>query len=373
MRILLTCHVRFASALAWYAYHLARGLRSAGHDVYLSSQRGSPLAEWARTAGIPGTDQFDYHSANPLHLAQAVRQLRRVVREYEPDVLNAHCPPGHALLAWVNSGRRPLIRTAAEPRSPRNNAVNRFIHERRTDGLIYSTATSAVRYAQVFSLTRVAQQVIYPGLDLSLFPETAFANWRQRLSVPDDALFAAVVARMSPEKGQEKLIEALALLEPGVRSRIVVLLTGDDNRQRTWRDLELLAQQKGVASSLRFASRLDDVRPLLSEIDLGVITSLRSEAVCRIALEYMAYGKPVITSDVNILPEVVRHDDTGWVFPSQEPARLAWLLERATTERAALRDMGERGRARLESEFTLAGMTERTIVYYQQVLARHGQ
>ena len=55
-----------------------------------------------------------------------------------------------------------------------------------------------------------------------------------------------------------------------------------------------------------FPDKLDDVRPLMSELDVGVITSTRSEAICRVALEYMSFGIPVMASDVNILPEVVR-------------------------------------------------------------------
>ncbi|MBK6766095.1 MAG: glycosyltransferase family 4 protein [bacterium] len=372
MKILLTCHVRFASAMAWYTLHLARGLRTAGHDVFLYAQRMSPLADWARAEELLLNDDFDFHTTNPLELARAVRHLHATFHRFKPDVLNPHCPPGHALVAWVNRSRGlPVVRTVAEPRPPKSNLINRWIHERRTDAMIYSTASSLPRYRTAFRFARQIEEVIHPGLDLALFPAVATENWRARLNVPAHALFGAIVARLSPEKGQELLIEALALLSPAERNQFVVLLTGDDNRQRSAADLRALAQNRGVVDSLRFESRLADVRPLLAEIDVGIITSVRSEAVCRIALEYMAYAKPIISTDVNILAEVVRDGVNGWSVPVGDAAAMANALRRALTERDRLPMIGESGRTLVETEWSLSQQTAQTVSLFQRLLVEH--
>lgn len=373
MRILLTCHVRFASAMAWYTFHLARGLQAQGHSVWLSAQRGSPLASWAATERIPGDYSRDFHSANPLELWRSLSSIRKAIGNFKPDILNPHCPPGHALVAFANGRRLPLIRTVAEPRPPKRQAINRILHERWTDGIIFSTASSLPRYANAFNLQYTAQRVVLPGLDLALFPKTSPAAYRRELQVPDNALFGAIVARMNPEKGQEVLIEALTLLPEVYRRQIVVLLTGDDNRQRTSADLQRLAESKGVASSLRFMNRLPDIRPLLAEIDLGIITSTRSEAVCRVALEYMAYSKPIISTDVNILSEVVRRGENGWCVPVSNPRMMADALVAAIGDRDSLSAMGERGRQMLESEFSLEKMTADTLSFYQEVIVSRGR
>lgn len=372
MRILLTCHVRFASAMAWYAHNLARGLLASGHQVLLYAQAGSPLADWAVRDSVPLNASFNFHSSNPLELSAAIRHLRKSIREFKPDVLNPHCPPGHALLAWVNLDNNfPLIRAVAEPRSPKRNWINRWLHESHTDAMIYSTASSQPRYASVFSFNRQLQRVISPGLDLCLFPTTPSEGWRTKLKIPEQAVFAAIVARMSPEKGQELLIEALALLTADERSQVVVLLTGDDNQQRTSEDLKQLAVTRGVLDSLRFAPRLSDVRPVLSEIDLGIITSIRSEAVCRIALEYMAYSKPIISTDVNILPEVVLDGVNGWCVPVGKPEAIAKSLRAAILQRDELTRRGKQGRKLLEEQFTLSRQSEQTVALYEEVVKRH--
>jgi len=358
--------------MAWYAFHLGRGLRSAGHDVFLYAQSDSPLAGWARAERLPLNDEFDFHTSNPFGLLRISRHLRETICSFRPDILNPHCPPGHALLAWANRKfDLPLVRTVAEPRSPKSNAINRWIHERNTDAMIYSTASSLPRYKTAFNFTRQIQEVIHPGLDLALFPPASMHNWRSKLNVPENALFGAIVARMNPEKGQELLIDALALLNENERARIVVLLTGDDNQQRTAADLRNLAIRNGVVDSLRFEPRLADIRPLLSEIDLGIITSSRSEAVCRIALEYMAYGKPIISTDVNILAEVVRNEVNGWSVPVGDVPAMADALRAALNNRSKLLQFGSRGRHLLETEWTLERQTARTVALYSRLLAAH--
>lgn len=358
--------------MAWYAHSLARGLLAAGHDVFMYAQAGSPLEEWCRKDGVPHNAEFNFHSSNPIELSAATRSLHKSIREFKPSILNPHCPPGHALLAWVNRDRKlPLVRAVAEPRAPKSNWINRRLHERHTDGIIYSTASSLPRYESVFKFDRQIEQVVSPGLDLTRFPSVVSENWRVKLHIPHHVIFAAIVARMSPEKGQELLIEALALLSPDERAQIVVLLTGDDNQQRTSEDLKKLAQSRGVSESLHFAPRLVDVRPLLSEIDLGIITSIRSEAVCRIALEYMAYSKPVISTDVNILPEVVQNGVNGWCVPVDNPEAIALALREVIKNRNELNHRGLQGRKLLEEHFTLERQTRLTIEYYEKVMNRH--
>lgn len=358
--------------MAWYAHSLARGLIASGHEVMMFAQRGSPLAEWAIADEVPCNSDFNFHSQNPFELRSAVSTLRRTIRTFQPDILNPHCPPGHLLLAFANrKGQLPLVRTVAEPRSPKRNWFNRRLHERKTKGIVYSTKSSQARYLDVFDLSTVHQAVILPGLDLHRFPAVPTDDWRQKLGVKNGQILAAIIARMSPEKGQELLIEALALLEETARAGLVVVLSGDDSRERRADDLRELAVARGVEGVLKFVPRVSDVRRLITDIDLGIITSVRSEAVCRIALEFMAYGKPVISTDVNILPEVIR-EENGWVVSAHDARELAQVLESVIRNRAELMARGSRGNDLLKSQFTLERQVSQTVSFFEKVVNTNG-
>ena len=78
--------------------------------------------------------------------------------------------------------------------------------------------------------------------------------------------------------------------------------------------------------SISFLGRVDDVRELLSITDIGVIPSVGSEAVCRIALEMLSFGIPVVGSNVNSIPEIIS-DYGGIVVNPGRPEEIAGALE----------------------------------------------
>ncbi len=123
----MTAYVRFPNALAWHALEVARGLQHAGHDVLLFCQHASPLAAWTRAAGIAASDDYNLNATHPRDMLGGLAALRRALREYRPDILNPHCPPGHSYLSLarqLDKSRIPLIRTVADPRVPHKNPVN---------------------------------------------------------------------------------------------------------------------------------------------------------------------------------------------------------------------------------------------------------
>lgn len=336
-------------------------------------QRGSPLATWARDAGLASNSAFNLNSARPGDVLGGFAALRRTLCEFRPDILNPHCPPGHSYLAMVRQMGHspvPLIRTVADPRVPHRNPLNSWLHRRHTDGFIFTSHSSQARYEHVLAGAPPQTEVILPGFRAPEFVAGVDdGSWRERLGVQAGRLLIGIIARMAPEKGQEVLLEALSLLPAEERARIFCVIAGDDSPRRGHAALAAIARRFGVEQQVVFPGKLADVRPLIRELDLGLITSLRSEAVCRVALEYMSFGVPVITSDVNILPEVVRDRVNGAVFPNRDSRALASLLREALHHPERRRAWGEAGRTLVHTEFGLEREIERTVAFYQQVSA----
>jgi len=340
----------------------------AGHDVFLFCQKDSPLSRWTEHAEFPVHRDFNLHHLWPHYIVRGLHAYCRVLEEFQPDILNPHCPPGHSFFAVAKkmTGLRiPLVRTVADPRAPHKNAFNRILHERLTQGLIFTTESSANRYRQTVDFKHIRTKVIYPGFRADDFTKSIpCENFRTRFGIGADKMLAGIIARMSPEKGQEVLLRALASLNERERARLFCVMAGEDSRERGAADLLHLAQQLGVDEYVRFLPRLDDVRALMSELDVGIVTSTRSEAICRVALEYMSFGIPVIASDVNILPEVVLHGQNGWVFPNEDPAALAACLREALNNDIERKQRGQKGAALARSKFSLAQETAETLEFF---------
>lgn len=372
MRILLTAYVRFRNALAWHAFELAGGLHRAGHEVLLFCQRESPLASWCANAPFASDSRFNLNRFHPREIAGGMSAMRRALRDFRPDILNPHCPPGHSFAAAARAlcgYHAPLVRTVADPRPPQSNPTNRYLHRRLTDGVLFTSQSSQERYRIVFGDTRACARVILPGFRADDFTrDVSPSGLRQQLGLREEDLLIGVIARMSPEKGQEVLLEALSRLTPSERDSIFVVLAGEDSRERGHRDLMSIAQRFGVERHLCFLGELSDVRPTMSELDLGIITSTRSEAICRVALEYMSFGIPIIASDTNILKEVVLDGVNGWTHSTGDARQLAECIRQALHSPTERHRLGNVGRAMVRDVFSLDREVEETVTFYEQLL-----
>ncbi len=112
-----------------------------------------------------------------------------------------------------------------------------------------------------------------------------------------------------------------------------------------------------------------DVPELLSEVAVSVLPSL-SEGLSNSVLESMAAGVPVVATRVGGTPEAIEDGVSGFLVPPRDPAALAEAIA-ALLERPELaRRLGEAARSRVESNFSLARMTEETQKLYIQMLGR---
>jgi rhamnosyl/mannosyltransferase len=87
----------------------------------------------------------------------------------------------------------------------------------------------------------------------------------------------------------------------------------------------------------------------------------------------MACGLPVVSCRLGTGVEWVNQDGvTGFVVPPNAPEKLAGAINRLLTQPRLRREMGEKARARAQSEFGLELMVERIKTVYRWVLDRRG-
>lgn len=156
------------------------------------------------------------------------------------------------------------------------------------------------------------------------------------------------VGRLSPEKGVEYLVNAIAELQAdGFRPLPRVTLIGDGPSRLV---LESLVDHFGCRERIRFAGQLDRRRMSqeLLQADFCVLPSL-SEGYSKAALDAMAHGLPVIFSDVGAARAIAGADgERGWVVPSADSGQIAAAVRRVITQPADW--TGIRGRCRAYAE-----------------------
>jgi colanic acid/amylovoran biosynthesis glycosyltransferase len=171
------------------------------------------------------------------------------------------------------------------------------------------------------------------------------------LSAPAPAAVAGkqlvMVGRLSPEKGHGVLLDAAARLQrDDVEFRIVLVGDGDLREE-----IEHRAVALGVRDRIHFAGWQDHagVQEILGASRALVLAS-SGEGLPVVIMEAMAMGRPIISTDVGGIGELVVDGETGWLVPSGDPERLSAairaVLVAPDTELAA---MGQRGRHRVQA------------------------
>jgi len=205
--------------------------------------------------------------------------------------------------------------------------------------------------------------VIYNGIVLEEFnPVRNAANTRRKYGLDASAPLVGVVARLHPVKGHRFFLEAAREVlqqRPDVR----FLVIGDGPLRPS---LEELAAQLGIAGQVIFTGFVEDIPALMSELDLLVISSLW-EGFGLTAVEAMALGVPVVSSEAGGLPEVVRHGETGLLVPPANVTALArgiiWMLDHPE----AVAEMTKRASVAVLENFTAAVMARRTEELYRRL------
>jgi len=206
-------------------------------------------------------------------------------------------------------------------------------------------------------------KLIYNGIDLSPFSQTSFAE--KNASAP---LVFIIVANLIPYKGHADLIEALSSIAPALPKDWELWCIGRDDGLK--RHLEQLAMKKNVNHNIKFLGSHSDVHSFLKSADISVLCS-HEEGFSNAILEAMAAGLPVVATDVGGNAEAIVHDETGLIVPPRDSVALGQALLKLALAADIRKEMGRRGRERVQQRFSLKECVQAYSNLYTDLLKRH--
>jgi glycosyltransferase involved in cell wall biosynthesis len=209
---------------------------------------------------------------------------------------------------------------------------------------------------KVASVERIkhAQAVVIPN-----GVEGSQSNGNQRRP-SDDPTRLLFLGRLHPKKGIENLFQALATMTNGVT--LSVCGEGETDYQS---HLKSLAAELDLSRRVTFHGRVDGEakEQQFAQADLCVVPSF-TENFCNVVAESLARGVPVIASKGTPWARVTEIDCGLWV--DNDAATLAGAIRQMQT--MPLREMGERGRAWMQREFSWPNIGVQMIQQYEMLI-----
>lgn len=250
-------------------------------------------------------------------------RLRRLLADGGYDVVHTHSPVPAVAARLLAPAGTALVHTEHnvwnQHRAPTRLANAATLRRNAAVLGVSDGVTASIRPPRPVRPGRSAPRArtLVHGIDPAAVSRGPEARRRARaaLGLAEDAPVVGSVGNLTAKKDQRALLEALGKLDPSVQ----LVLAGDGPLRG---ELEAAAAALGVAGRTRFLGVRDDVAALLPAFDVFALSS-RHEGLSIALVEALAAGVPCVATEVGGTPEVVGHDDVGWLVPPGDPPALA--------------------------------------------------
>ncbi|HEX8098445.1 MAG TPA: glycosyltransferase [Pyrinomonadaceae bacterium] len=320
-----------------------------------------------------GLGEIPEYRLTSFYDRNAVRQLRRFssfLRANKVEVVHTH--DFYTNVFGMAAAR--LARVPVRVASRRETAGMRTPAQKRVERAAYRLAHAVVANAEAVRRQLISEGVperkivtVYNGLDLErLTPKLGREEALRSFDLPPEAgrKFVTIVANLRHEvKDHPTFLRAARRVHKEVPEAAFVV-AGEGSLTEAMRGL---AARLGIACEAFFVGRCGAVAELLAVSDVCVLSSL-AEGFSNAILEYMAAGRPVVATNVGGAGEAIVEGETGHLVAAGDDRTMAARIVALLRDTEKAREMGRRGRLRVEQKFSCSAQLGRVEELYDRLL-----
>ncbi len=291
---------------------------------------------------------------SPKSDLQTLREVVRLMRREKPDIVHTHT----AKAGFVGRLAARLARVPVVVHTFHGNVFTGYFSPHKTNLFIsieknLARSTDAIivlseqQRAEILGLgigSAAQYRVIPLGLDLTPFleAEKLRGQLRRELQIAENTPLIGIVARLVPIKAIHLLLEAASQVLK-THPNAVFLIVGDGELRGA---LEQQAQTLHLTQNVRFLGFRSDLPRLYADFDVSVLCSL-NEGLPVAVIESLASARPVVATEVGGVGDLISHQKTGWLCPTQDVNALAEGISYALDNVAETANWGRAGREKV--------------------------
>jgi len=339
----------------------------------------------------------------PWRDRSAYRRIKQVIKEFKPDIVHTHAAKAGAVarMAAADLGVKGIVHTFhghvfhsyfGPMRTALYKSIERFLAKRSSR----IVAISDRQKEELVDEHRICDpekvEVIPLGFDLTPFREEQERKrklFRHVYGVADDELAIGIVGRLVPIKNHDLFLEVVARVSERTGRKLRAFIVGDgEERDRLLERTASLGLSlargpyfnghpfgHGVngkpmvpRATVTFTSWIKEVDIVNAGLDIVMLTSL-NEGTPVSLIEAQASGRPIVTTDVGGIRNVVLDGRTALMTASGDAESLAQALERVVSDDALRASMGHGGWDHVRERFHYTRLVEDTARLYRSLLS----
>lgn len=371
-----------------HVYEILKSAGSFGYEPILISLVDVPVADKFKDLGIEIRTLKDKMSMSPRSTS-IIYPLYKLLKKIDPDLVHLH-------------GTRPIFIGSVAARLARIQQIVVTLHG-SYKLMAYNKNTGKIDYKLLFvskvihtigfmlakriivdafalvsevngackyfplKMGKIRNKIrpIHIGIDMRNIKKRHDRDRiRKKIGLQDGTRVIGTIGRLDePMKGIEILLRAVRkLFDDGCVFDVLIAGKGDSKR-----GLEALSNKLGINKNVHFLGYWEDLAEIYSILDIFVLPSF-SEGFPIVNLEAMAFGLPVVSTNVGGVPEAVKNLVAGLIVPPRDADAIGVAMQFLLENDAVRLKMGLEGELRVKHYFADIVMMKKIFTLYDQVL-----
>jgi glycosyltransferase involved in cell wall biosynthesis len=250
--------------------------------------------------------------------------------------------------------------------------IDRKFHRRLINNLLARCTDTVVAVSETVKkdvltydgLSEDKLRVIYNGIDTDRFFNLNGSLIRSKLGISSEAPVVGTVGRLTLQKGQKYLIDAVSALREKI-PQILLLIVGDGPMRG---ELENHIRALGADKNTILLGTRRDIPQLLSAMDIFVLPSVW-EGLGTALIEAMAAGKAIIATDIPPFREIINTEKIGILVPARNSSAIASSIELLLGNKSFAGTLGNNAQERAYSDFNITTTVDKYTNLYEDILS----
>lgn len=339
-----------------YISELAHELGERGHriDIYTRLHNGDhqPVIENGENVRLIHLDIADNGNLSKLTLYPYLSKFFQSLETYRRDanlaydIIHSHYWLSGRLGTWAqNDWNRPHVvtfhtlgesknRVADNAREPELRIANEKELVQTCHRIVVPTKRESDSLIRFYDAPEEKIGIVPCGVNLELFQPEKKRLARQRLELDPDDVILLYVGRFEALKGLDILLAAMTYLKSSERLRLVIV-GGDGEDHHAHQSLKQKTRELRISERCVFTGPIEqkNLPPYYNSADVIVIPS-RYESFGLVGLEALACGRPVVSTPVGAMDNLLRNVRAVRVVSDSSPESLAGEIQSLIADRS---------------------------------------
>ena len=312
---------------------------------------------------VSSFEQIEMNRAIGTSDLRSIREVRKLIKKYNPDIVYAHSSKAGAIARVADIGLKNHC-----VYNPHGWAFNMRCSDKKRMMYIAIEKMAAPFCEKIICISDAEKQsalekkicrddklqVIFNGVDIEAYDCSEHGKVKRAdLNIPEDAFVVGMVGRVSPQKAPDVFVKMAKLVKNEI-SNAHFIIVGNGNQEA---EIRKYAEDNGFSENLHITGWVDDPISYVELFDVACLLS-RWEGFGLALPEYMMAGKPIVASRVDAIPNIIRDGENGLLVEADDATRASEAVLRIYREKElkdklilqGLEDVHSRFNARRVSE-----------------------